>query len=212
MINLLLADDHQVLREALCELLEKKGNYKIVAQASDGDQVLELIKNNPADVIIMDINMPKLNGLDAISKLKEAGIKVPVLILSANENERHVRAALKAGASGFVTKNAGAVELELAINSLVKGQTYLSPSVTNTLMSKGSAEATLDDPLSVLTNREVEIVSHLASGKANREIAKLLHISIRTVDTHRSNIMKKLGVKNNSELTRLAITTGLVNV
>lgn len=212
MINLLVADDHRVLREGLCELLHSKGKYQIVGQASDGEEVITLLKNITPDLIIMDISMPKLTGIETITKLLSLGNKLPVLILSANENETNVRAALKAGAKGFVSKNADADELEFAIESIIRGQTYLSPSVTTQLMSGVNEDGTLNDPLKCLTSREREIMGLLANGKTNREISKQLFISIRTVDTHRGNILKKLNLNTNSELTKLAVATGLITV
>ena len=156
--------------------------------------------------------MPNVNGIEALKQLKENGETPPVLILSANEKEMTVRAALQAGAKGFLPKNASEDELEFAIKSIVKGQTYLSPAVTSQLMSGDPTKGELDDPISVLTKREVEILSHLAEGRSNREIGKMLHISTRTVDTHRSNILKKLGVKTNAELVKIAITCGLITL
>ena len=133
-------------------------------------------------------------------------------MLSANEGERTVRSALKAGAKGFISKNAGAEELKLAIEAIIKGQTYLSPSVTSKLMAPISADSPLDNPLDVLTDRETEVLKYLADGLANREIGKLLHISTRTVDTHRSNILKKLNAKTNAELVKFAIANDLISI
>ncbi len=212
MIRLFVADDHTVIRKALCEMLEKKGEYQVVGQASNGEEALALIQNCHPDLIILDIQMPKLNGIEALKKLNEGPSAPPVVILSANDNETSVRAALQAGARGFLPKNVKEEELEFAIKSVIKGQTYLSPAVTSQLMSYNPATGTLDDPLAVLTKREREILGYLAQGQSNREIGKMLHISVRTVDTHRSNILKKLSAKNNADLTRLAISAGLVNL
>lgn len=213
MINLLIADDHTVLRQALCEMLEAKNGYKIVGQASNGEEVLELLKSTLPDIIIMDVAMPKLSGIDALKRLGEVKSNPPpVLVLSANEGEMTVRAALRAGAKGFLPKNVGAEELAFAIESILKGQTYLSPSVTSNLMSEDPTKENLSDPTAVLTKREVEILTLLAQGKPNRDIAKMLHISIRTVDTHRSNILKKLAVKTNADLVRVALTAGLISL
>lgn len=213
MIKLIIADDHVVLRQALCEMLESKGKYQVVAQATDGEELLRIAHNQYADVIILDVQMPKLDGLTALSKLQGEERKTPVLILSADEGERNVRAALKAGANGFVPKNVGIEELEFAISALIQGKTYLSPSVTTTLMNGGSPDALSNaNPLSVLTRREIEVLKYLADGKPNREIGKILHISTRTVDTHRSNILKKLMLKTNAELVKIAIGSGLISV
>ncbi|MCB0333937.1 MAG: response regulator transcription factor [Bdellovibrionales bacterium] len=214
MIDLIIADDHVVLREALCELLETKGKYQVVAQASDGEELLCQLKETSADLVILDMTMPKLDGLAALELMKEKndGKLPPVLVLSANEGQTTVRAALKAGARGYLPKNAGLEELEFAIESIMGGKTYLSPSITEPLMNGGQNESPLDNPLAVLTKREIEILSHLANGLPNREIGKMLHISTRTVDTHRSNILKKLKVKTNAELVKLALGSGLISL
>ncbi len=211
MVNLIIADDHVVLREALCELLETKGDYNIVAQASDGEELLSLLDAHSADLVILDVTMPKLDGIRALERMESAQGIPPVLVLSANEGQGKVRAALKAGAKGYLPKNAGLTELVFAIQSILSGKTYLSPSVTEPLMS-GDSDENENNPLKVLTKREIEILTHLADGKPNRDIGKMLHISTRTVDTHRSNILKKLKVKTNAELVKLAIGQGLITI
>lgn len=212
MIDLIIADDHVVLREALCELLETKGKYQVVGQASDGEELLGLLEHSTPDIVILDVTMPKVDGLAALERLAAYGKVPPVLVLSANEAQTKIRAALKAGAKGYLPKNAKLEELEFAISSIMSGKTYLSPSITEDLMQGGQADSPLDNPLSVLTKREIEIMTHLADGMPNREIGKMLHISTRTVDTHRSNILKKLKVKTNAELVKLAISHGLISV
>ncbi len=212
MINLIIADDHIVLRQALSELLARKDEYTIVGQAENGEEVLELLKSQRPDLIVMDVSMPKLDGIAALERINAMANPPPVLILSANEGEATVRAALKAGAKGFIPKNAKTEEVEFAIQSIVKGQTYLSPSVTARLMGKGDGSDGLENPFRVLTKREMEVLVHLADGLPNREIGKLLHISTRTVDTHRSNIMKKLDVGTNAELVKMAIANGVIKI
>jgi two-component system response regulator NreC len=213
MVNLIIADDHTVLREALCEMLQSKGKYQVVAQAKDGEELLSLLQQRTADVVIMDMSMPKVDGLAALQKLGASAGGPPVLMLSADQGERTVRAAMKAGAKGYVPKNAGIEELEFAISSILAGNTYLSPSVTSAIFSNGAEEHGVNEnTISVLTNREVEILKLIAEGHPNRSIAKMLHISTRTVDTHRSNILKKLTVKTNAELVKIAIQTGLISL
>lgn len=213
MINLIVADDHVVLRQALCELLARRGSYNIVAQASDGDQLLKLLSTHKPDLVIMDVAMPRLDGIAALGEIYRGSDPPPVLILSADEGERNVRAALKAGAKGFLPKHAALDELEFAISAIVEGKTYLSPSITDSLVStKGEVKSPHEDPLAVLTKREVEIMRYLADGMPNRDIGKLLHISTRTVDTHRSNILKKLNLRTNAELVKLAIQCDLISV
>lgn len=213
MVNLIIADDHAVLREALCEMLKARGKYEIVAQAKDGEELLSLLQQATPDIVIMDLAMPKVDGLAALQRLGASPGGPPVLMLSADQGERNVRAALKAGAKGYVPKNAGIEELEFAINSILAGKTYLSPSVTSALIdSSGESTGEAEHALNVLTKREVEILKLISEGHPNRAIAKMLHISTRTVDTHRSNILKKLNLKTNAELVKLAIQSGLISL
>jgi two-component system response regulator NreC len=212
LVNLLLVDDHLVLRQALTEVLAGKGKYTIVGEAADGEALLEMAPSLPVDIIIMDLAMPKVNGLVAIDELRKKGVSCPILILSADESDKSIRAALKAGARGFLPKQVGLSEVEFAIDEVLAGKTYLSPSITERFMASGGVEGGGPSPLAALSEREKEIFSLLASGKPNREIGKMLHISTRTVDTHRSNIMKKLGVKANTDLVRLAISEGIVSI
>jgi DNA-binding NarL/FixJ family response regulator len=211
-VRLLLVDDHQVLRQALTEALVSKGKYSVVGEASDGTELLQLFPKVTADVIIMDLNMPRANGLTTLEELKRRGISAPVLVLSADESERSIRAALKAGARGFLPKQVGLAEVEFAISAVLSGKTYLSPTITERFMASGGGDGATTSPLDCLSEREREIFILLANGRPNREIGKMLHISTRTVDTHRSNIMKKLGVRANAELVRFAIAEGLISV
>jgi DNA-binding NarL/FixJ family response regulator len=214
MIRLVLADDHVVLRHALAEVLRSNGKYEILAEAENGEELLKLLLQHKPDLVIMDMAMPVLDGISTLERMKVSGSTQlpPVLVLSADEGKKNVVAALNAGARGFIPKNARIDELEFAIDSVLQGKTYLSPSVTGGLMEGGSVENNLQNPLSVLTERELEVLKLLADGKPNRAIGKLLHISTRTVDTHRSNILKKLNVKTNAELVKIAIAHRLINV
>jgi len=207
-IKLLIADDHLVLRQALSEALGAKGRYTVVGEAPDGASLLQILGSLSPDVIILDLEMPNVGGLATIEELNRRGVQVPILVLSANDEERSVRAALKAGAKGFVPKNVGLSELEFAIDAVLKGKTYLSPTITDRLMKDGEIDNS--SPFTQLSKRELEILTLLANGKKNKEIGQMLHISTRTVDTHRSNILKKMSVRTNAELVRLAITHGVI--
>jgi len=212
MVNVMIADDHVVLREALAHMLNQSGTYKVVGQAKDGEELLQMLRSSSRpDIVIMDIAMPRLDGFSALQAMSGFQNPPPVLVLSANENEVAVRAALKAGAKGFIPKQAGVAEFDLAINSIIHGKTYISPSVTEKLMS-ADGDVSLENPFAGLTKRELEIVRYLANGMPNREIGKTLHISTRTVDTHRSNILKKLKVRTNAELVKLAITHHVIEI
>jgi len=212
MIKLIIADDHVVLREALAEMLESKGEFTISAQASNGEELLNKLENCPADIILMDVIMPGMDGLEVLKKVQDRPSTPPILIFSSDEGQGNIRAAMNSGARGFIPKNADVQELQYAIKSILQGNTYLSPAITGKLMQNGAHENMMQDPLEVLSKREQEVMKHLAEGKPNREIGKILHISIRTVDTHRSNILKKLGVKTNAELVKLAISNRMVKI
>jgi len=210
-VRLLIADDHVVLREALRETFNNKGGYEIVGEASDGEALLNLARQSQPHVILMDLAMPRVGGLVALEELRRRGIETPVLVLSAAEQTSHIRSALNAGAKGFLPKNVELKELEFAIAAVLSGKTYVSPTITDKLINS-DANGEESSPLSVLSDREREILILLANGKKNREIGKLLHISTRTVDTHRTNILRKLNVRTNAELVRLAISSGLVSL
>lgn len=205
--NVIIADDHSVLRQALCESLESRGKYHVIAQASDGEQLLNLLSDHKPDVLIMDVSMPRLDGLSALERMNPQHKGLPVLILSADHSERSARAALRAGARGFMPKHASIEELTFALDALLDGKTYVSPEITAALLNSSDKE---QSPFDVLTKRELEVLKHLAEGLPNRQIGKLLHISTRTVDTHRSNILKKLNVHTNAELVKLAISHRIV--
>jgi two-component system response regulator NreC len=209
-VKLYLVDDHLVLRQALAEALAHRGKYQVVGHAGNGAELISQGQGCPADIIVLDFTLPKSGGLDTLNELRKLGVNTPVLILSGDESGRCVRAALQAGAKGFVPKQAGINEMEHAIEAIVRGGTYLSPSVSDKMASNEAADAPGAASSTVLSNREREIMVLLANGKPNREIGKLLNISVRTVDTHRSNILKKLGFKTNAELVKLAIAEGWV--
>lgn len=210
-VKLYLVDDHLVLRQALAEALGHRGKYSVVGHAGNGNELLSGQGGVRADVIVLDFSLPKTNGIEMLNQLRKLGNNTPVLILSGDESGRCVKAALEAGAKGFVPKQAGLSEMEHAIDAIARGGTYLSPSVSERISANGNGDGHEQASSTVLSNREREIMVLLANGKPNREIGKLLSISVRTVDTHRSNILKKLGFKTNAELVKLAIAEGWVN-
>ena len=212
MINLILADDHAVIRKALGELLQNNEHLNVIAEAEDGEQLLSLLQNHEPDIIILDMEMPKLNGFQTMTQLKEQGKNPAVLILSADEKANSIKSALSAGAKGYLPKNVKFKELLFAIESIAEGRTYLSPTITEKLMQAENNQKEAGNSLSRLTKRELEILPYLANGQSHKEISKVLNISSRTVDTHRSNILKKLEVKSNAELVKLALANDIISL
>lgn len=205
MVQLLIADDHAVLRQGLKSLLEGIEDWKVVGEAADGLEAVKLSEKLSPDVIIVDLSMPNLGGVEAIARLKKERSNPAIVVLSAKEDEWSVQDAMRAGASAYVSKSSSSEELQFAIRAVLKGQTYLSPSVCGAfLRSEGGS------PVQDLSAREREVLKMIAEGNPNRDIAKLLHISPRTVDSHRANILKKLGVNSNAELTQMAIKYGII--
>lgn len=213
MIKLVVADDHIVIRQALCQMLEARGKYEVIGQASTGAELLSVLASHKPDVIIVDVCMPELGGVEALQALSERETgTVPALVLSGDSQPRNVKAAIQAGARGFLPKDVEVQEIEFAIDTVLKGNTYLSPSITKSFIDNSGPASSPPNPLEVLSERELEVLRLLADGRANRQIGKLLGISTRTVDTHRSNILKKLSLKTNAELVKVAIARGIVAV
>ncbi len=208
-VTFLIADDHVVLREGLKALLNSIDGWDVVAEANDGLEVMPLFEQHKPDLVVLDLSMPNLGGVETIKRLKREGGETIILVLSAKDDDRSVREAMRAGANGFVPKSSQSNELEFAIRSVLKGQTYLSPSVCNAMLGADGSDDE-SSPLASLTDREREVMKLLSEGMPNRDVAKTLHISPRTVDSHRANIMKKLGVSSNAELVQLAIRNGLI--
>lgn len=207
MVKIIIADDHAVLREGLRSLLNSIEGWQVVAEAKDGFQVFPLLEEHLPDLLILDLSMPNLGGLETLARVQKLKKKPAILILSAREDDISVTEAIEGGANGYVPKSSDAEELQFAIRALLKGQTYISPTVAKGLVTRDAATGS---PLSPLTSREREIMKLLAEGRPNREIAKLLHISPRTIDSHRANILKKLGINSNAELVQFALKYGLI--
>lgn len=211
MVKIVIADDHVVLREGVRALLNAVENWQVVAEASDGFEVIPLVEQHSPDIVVLDLSMPNLGGVETIARLQKLQHKPRVLVLSAKDDEVSVREALRGGADGFVPKTAPSQELEFALRSLIKGQTYLSPSISSGVLSRGISDEAKDaSPVSTLSMREREVLKLLSEGRPNRDVAKMLHISPRTVDSHRANIMKKLGVNSNAELVQMALKYGVI--
>jgi DNA-binding NarL/FixJ family response regulator len=211
-IRVLIADDHTLVRAGFRALLESK-NIEVVAEAADGREAIELTKKHHPNIVLMDIGMPGLNGVEAASRISKELPFARVLILSMHANEEYVLQALRAGASGYLLKDSGKQELILAVNSIMQGKTYLSPEVSkhvidNYVQSVGGMSA----PLERLTPRQREILQLIAEGKTNKEIAHVLRIAVKTVDTHRTQLMERLDIHDVAGLVRFAIQMGLVSM
>ncbi len=212
MIEVLLADDHTILREGIRVLLGREPDMRIVGEADDGIQAVEMAGKLRPDVVVMDISMARMGGLDATREIIQTYPKVRVVILTMHDNEEYLVEALKAGASGYVLKEAAATDLAEAIRSAARGDVYLYPPVARKLVRDYVKR--VSNPKTVgetLTTREREVLKLVAEGYTNKEIAALLGISVKTVENHRGNIMRKLDLHDRTELARYAVRIGLVD-
>lgn len=210
--RVLLADDHTLVRAGLRKLLESMPALTVVGEADDGLQMLALAAQLQPDLVLMDIAMPGLNGLEATARLVKAQPAARVLILSMHQNEEYVRQALRHGAAAYLLKDAAPVELELAIKAVQRGETYLSPAVSRGVVSDYVQRLRGDVPTAVhLTPRQREVLQLVAEGHSTKEIARRLNISVKTVDTHRSQLMKQLDIHEVAGLVRYAVRSGLIS-
>jgi two-component system, NarL family, invasion response regulator UvrY len=209
MIKILVADDHAIVREGLKQILADNDNMVVAGEAVDGQEVLDQVRKEDWDLILLDISMPGRGGIDTLKELKVEKPKLPVLILSMYPEEQYAIRALKAGASGYLTKGSAPEELVEAIEKVSQGGRYISPSLAESLAFHVGANS--DTPLQeTLSDREYQVMVMIASGKTVSEIAKELSLSVKTISTNRVRALKKMGMKNNSELTFYAIKHGLV--
>ena len=213
-VRILLADDHRIVREGLAALVEKQSDMKVIGQASDGRQAIQLACDLQPDVIIMDASMPVLNGIEATRRIAAELPNIPVLCLSFQSNKRLVLAVLEAGASGYLLKDCAAEELITAIRTIIANQTYLSPAIAGTVVDgyKTRRADSEDSAFTHLTEREREIVQLLTEGRSMKEIAAQLNLSVKTIGTHREHLQAKLHLHNLAELTKYALREGLTSV
>lgn len=214
--SIVLIDDQAIVRAAFKSLLERNPNFKVIGDAGDARAGIDLVGALKPDVVVLDITMPGLSGIDAVGPLKKASPRTHVLMASQHEGTKFVQQALQAGADGYLSKDSEPEELALAIESVRRGDSYLSPKVAGGIMARavrGEAPTAGDSSaLSVLTPREREVFQLLALGKANKEVAAMLGLSLGTVKKHRENLQRKLDCHSAAELARLAIREGLLNV
>lgn len=210
-IKILIADDHGVLRAGLRALLNAAPDMQVVGEAADGAETLRLVEELHPDVVLLDISMPGPSGIEITRQLKEQLPQARVLILSVHEDESLLREAIRAGATGYIIKRAIESELINAIHAVWRGDLYVHPAMTRALLQDAPpSRAANQTPLSVLTPRETEVLRLIAQGHTNRQIAEVLCISVRTVESHRANLMDKLGFRSRVKLVRYAREHGLL--
>jgi DNA-binding NarL/FixJ family response regulator len=213
-IQILLADDHKITRDGLKALLDSQKNMTVIGEAENGRKAVRLAAELQPDVIVMDINMPELNGIEATRQIKSELPEVKIIALSMYSDKRYVVGMLKAGVSGYLLKNCAFDELVSAISAVMNNQNYMSPKIADTVM-KGYAnilESSDTSPASQLTAREREVLQLIAEGLKTKDIAARIHVSVKTVETHRQQIMRKLNAKSVAELTKIALREGLTSL
>ena len=211
MTTIVVADDHQIVREGLVKLLEGHAGFQVVGEAGDGEEVVEVVLEKQPDVVIMDVRMPRLSGIDAMRRILKRGSEAKIVVLSNHDGRNHVEQALRAGAAGYLVKTCSFDELVSAIAAVQTGASYLSPAVTRQVVDAIArpGEAT-PSGTAMLTDREREVLQLIAEGLSSKEIGPVLGVSLKTVDSHRSNLMDKLDIHKVSGLVRYAIRMGLV--
>jgi two-component system response regulator NreC len=210
-IKVLLAEDHTIVRKGLRSLLDAETEIKVVGEAEDGRQAIEQVQRLLPDVVLMDITMPVLNGLEATRQIKKLFPQVKVLVLTVHSTEEYIFQILRAGASGYVVKQAAVSELVQAIQTVYQGDSFLSSSISRRVVEEyGRRAEAMEDKYDKLTDREREVLQLVAEGRTNREIAQLLHVTVKTVEAHRAHVMDKLSLHSTAELTKYALRKGMV--
>src|SRR5712692_9062697 len=208
-LRILVADDHEIVRRGICALLKSHAGWDVCAEVADGREAVESAKQLDSDIVILDIGMPNVNGLTAARQILQNDPQQKILILTITDSEQIVREVLQAGAHGFVLKSDAARDLLTAVEALEKNRTFFTRRVSEMILN-GGAQKELTEPS--VSPREREIVQLLAEGKSTKEVAFILDLSIKTVETHRSNVMRKLGIHSVSELVLYAVRNNIVQV
>jgi DNA-binding NarL/FixJ family response regulator len=223
MLRILIADDHEVARHGIRSLLEGHPGWEVCAEAKDGREAVELASSVNPDLILLDIGMPNLNGLEAARQILAATSHIPILILTMHDSDNVVREVLRAGARGFLLKSDAGRDLVAAVEALQLNRTFFTTRVSQMVLEgyldrdnpesrEESTEKKEEDSTAILTSREREVIQLLAEGKTSKEVAVALHLSVKTAETHRTNLMRKLGLHSVADLTRYAVRNGIVQV
>ncbi|HLH03692.1 MAG TPA: response regulator transcription factor [Bryobacteraceae bacterium] len=213
-VRVLIADDHPLIRSGLRTLLEREGEFEVIGEAADGYEAIELATALKPDIAMLDVSMPRLNGIDTAQHISQRIPRTRILLVSMHSDEAYILRALKSGARGYLLKASPELDVLRAVRAVAAGNAYFSPEVTKLLVEdyvRQLQQRGATDSYDLLSIREKEILQLLVSGKSNREIADLLHISVSTVETHRTNILTKLGLHNLPELILYAVRKGLLS-
>jgi two-component system response regulator NreC len=208
-IRVLLADDHSLVRQGFRRILEAQPDLEIVGEASDGREAVELAAQLKPEVVVMDVAMPGLNGIEATRRICESSPRTRVLALSMHRDSVYVREILRAGARGYLLKDAFDADLVSAVRAVARGEGFIAPAIADCVLADYRQH--VSDPIDLLTAREREVLQLIAEGKTNKEIASLLNLSVYTVDAHRGRIMEKLNLHSAGELVRFAVRKGLID-
>jgi two-component system invasion response regulator UvrY len=209
-IKVILADDHSIVRAGLCRLVEESGDMTVVAEAADGMEAIRLIRELHPDVAVIDLSMPHIDGLEVITRIHPEFPGMPIIVLTMHAENQYVVRAIEAGAQGYITKQSAPEQLVDAIRKVHAGARYLTADAAEALALRVAKGKQASTPLDDLSTRELQVLRRLALGHTNREIASAYNISIKTVDTYRFRLLKKLELRNNAELSRFAIQNGLI--
>lgn len=215
-IRILLADDHTIVRQGLARLLEEQADFKVVGEATNGHMAMEQAVALKPDIVILDIAMPRMNGIEAAKRIRKQLPKTKILILSMYSHEHYIHNLMETGINGYLLKDASGREIIKAIRSIMKNETYMSPTISKVLVDTNHLpddrkKSTIADRFSQLTNREREVFQLIGEGRSTREIADMLCVSISTIKSHRANIMDKLNIDSPAKLIHFAIQLGLVD-
>lgn len=212
--KILLVDDHKILRDGICSIVKGYPDMEVIGEAADGITALRLVEELLPDVVIMDISMPDLNGIDATRKIVADHPKIKVIALSMHHDKQFVSEIFKAGASGYLLKDCAFDELEHAVRIVMDGKTYINPQIASLVIESlvNQPQATSQKAFSLLTDREREVLHLIADGNSTKEIASMLKVSAKTIESHRRQVMGKLNIRNVAELTKYAIREGLTTV